>query len=271
MKQNKLGIFLGPGGNMAFYCLGFLDELKSRGIAADLLVGTSASSAIMLETIFNKPGISLKYFGKRLEANKKNFYFLKRPHLPHNDIYKGAIEELLSKYKKISRSKMEWKIITTQTSKKYMYLKLVAATFLFSLKQKPAKNIILSLLRAKERIFSSKDKLSPSDLENIIIGSSTIYPFIKPHFYKGKLLMEGGLPYWNFKKIFKGCDKIIIINPKKGKTKSADNILQIFSTKKVPLNILDYTSKEKIIDLYNLGKIEAGAQLPVIKKYVENK
>ena len=65
----KLGIFLNGGGNRVFFDLGFIQELKKQGIKPSLLVGLSASSAIMFEEILGYEGISLKYFGKRLKKN----------------------------------------------------------------------------------------------------------------------------------------------------------------------------------------------------------
>ena len=269
MKQKPLGIFLPGGGNRAFFELGFLHELKKHNIVADLLIGVSSSSAVMLEEIFNMPGVSLDFFGKRLRANKKNFYFFKKPHTPHNEIYRGSIKELLDRYKYIPKNKMSWKIIATETSKSNVKTKSILASFLLLLKPRAMKKMGLTLLKAEEKIFSSEDNLRTKDLLNIIMGSSMIYPFIKPHFHKGKLLMEGGLSYWDFSNLFAGCEKALIVNPQKGKTKKIKNKLHIFSKKKIPLNILDYTSKEKIQKLYVLGKNEARSQLAIIKKYLK--
>lgn len=269
MKQNNLGIFLGGGGNKVFFDLGFVQELRRQKIIPKLLVGVSASSAIMFEEILENEGISLKNFGKRLKKNKKNFYFFSKNHFPHNDIYKNSIQKIIGTGKRLPKTNISWKILTSRTSKKFCKIKCIFSSIVLLMDKILIQKIFTKVFGIKRKIFSSKDNLSAKDIINIIMGSSTIYPFIQPHFYKNDLILEGSLINVNYSSLFQKNKKVLIINPCKGRTKIIKKYLHIFSSTKVPLNILDYTNENNIFDLYNQGRREAKFQLGIIKNYLQ--
>jgi len=269
MVHKKFGILLNGGGNRVFFNLGFLQELRKHGIRPSLFVGVSASSAVMFEEIFGGNGESLKYFGDRLNKNKKNFYWINRPHFPHNGIYETSIKEIFEKYWNTSKSKVAWKIVAAKTKPNFVVLKCFISSFLLLLRGTALSNYILKSLGIKNVIFSSKDYFSKEEIINIIVGSSTIYPFICPHFYKKSLILDGGLFNVDSKSIFKGFDKVIVLRPVKGVSEVRDKKLYIFPSKKIPFNVLDYTNGDKLSEMYAFGKEEAQSQLAAIKKYLQ--
>jgi len=268
MRKKDLGMFLGGGGNKVFFNLGFIQELRRQGVSPSLLVGVSASSSIMFEEILGCEGFSLKSFGKRLRENKKNFYLFSKNHFPHNDIYKNSIDELFRQHKKFSEINIHWKILASQSSKRFYRTKCFLSSLILLLERSFMKNFLLKIFGVKERIFDSKENFSKKDLINIIMGSSTIYPFIQPHFYEDNLILEGGLINVNYNSLFQKNKKILVIIPEKGETKIIRGRLHIFSSINVLSNVLDYTNEKKIFDLYNQGRNEAKMQLGIIKNYL---
>ena len=79
-----------------------------------------------------------------------------------------------------------------------------------------------------EIYVSSEENLPLKDVITVIMGSSTIYPFIKPHFYKGDLLLDGGIATKDFSSLFKGMDKGLIIEATRGRTRVKGKYLRIF-------------------------------------------
>ena len=52
-------------------------------------------------------------------------------------------------------------------------------------------------------IISSKDNLKTSDLVNVIMGSSTIYPFIDLYYFNDKLLLDADFLELDYKDYLK--------------------------------------------------------------------
>jgi hypothetical protein len=255
--KNNLGVYLEGGGNKVFFSLGFLQEIRKQGVRPSLFVGVSASSAIMFEEIVGYEGESLKIF-----------YCFKKEHFPHNRIYSDSVAEFLAHVPDIPKKK-KWKIVVSLSSAKFCRLKSFLSSLVIAFPFKWLKKSFRRLMGVEVLSFGPRDFRNLKDLANVIVGSSTIYPFIKPHFFNGKLLMEGGLASPDYEHFFKDCERSLVINPSKGETKKIGNSLFVFSSEDVPLNVLDYTHEKKIFELYNLGRKEARKQMSVIKDYLK--
>jgi len=235
----------------------------------DFLIGVSASSAIMFEEILEDYGASLKNFGKGLRENKKNFYWFRKNHFPHNDIYRESIQKVVGKYETLPKKTIPWKILVSETSRSFYNLKCFLSSFIMIFHKTNIASSFCKLIKIKTKEISSENNLSSREIIKIILGSSTLWPFIRPQFYKNKLLLEGGLIRANYGALFKKYNKSLVINPYIGKTRIIGKQLHIFSSTKGPLNILDYTNEKKIYELYNQGKREAKIQIEIIKDYLK--
>ena len=272
-----IGVFLGSGGNKVFYVNGVLKVLKEENISINHLVGLSSSSAILFAHIFSCHDYALKIFSKRLKNNEKNFYFFKKERFPHNEIYKNSIEEMFNKYDYKFKNKLNisFLLIATQTDLKFKKLKAIFCSISIILNELKinAFNIIRKILKISKIEYDSRNlkKISRNELINFIMGSSTIYPFISLYEFKNKLILEGTIAEINPLDYLKDFDKKIIIHTEKGKTKIEKNILHLYSSKKIPGNVLDYTNDYKIKILQKNGEIDTKKNIKLIKDYLKSK
>jgi hypothetical protein len=270
-KKYKLGVFLEAGGNMVFFSNGVLKKLKEENIKIDYLVGYSSSSAIILGYLFDCFDYSLEVFGDQLNNNKNNFYLFQRNHFPHNHIYKNSVEKLLNNFSKNGRNcETEFTIFASKTANKFVTIKVLLASVVLLLNKmglnfKKVFNKIfkIQLFEVNSRIINDLEGLL-----NIIMGSSCIYPFIKPHFYEGNLILEGELVKSGYQKYFENCERGIFVHTDIGKTHIMDNVLHIYSGKAIPFNILDYTDGHKLEVMQKAGEDEVWSNLDLIKKFV---
>ncbi len=269
-ERHKLGIFLEGGGIRTFYGGGVIDEIKNLGIKPDFYVGISASAGTIFGGMFNCSDKIIEIFGKKCDDNSKNFYFFRKPHFPHNEMMEEALIEIFKKCIKKPNNK-EWEIISGITVKKKTYLKTHLVLYLMILKNIFHINLFKyfrKFLDIREKMINNNDKMEGKEIVNFIMGSSSIYPFIKSHYYENNLLVEANCLDLNYEKCLGNCKKGIVIYNQEGKSYMKNNILHLYSTQKLEWNILDYTSKEKLQKLRKIGINEVKKQKEIIKKFI---
>jgi hypothetical protein len=273
--MSSVGVFLKPGGNKVFFVNGVLKVFEQENITVDHLIGYSSSSAILFAHLFSCHDHVTDLFGKRLKENKRNFYLFKKERFPHNDIYKGVVRDVVSFKGSHREDQPSFSVIATQTSKRSMKIKGLAATISlaceeFGIRALPIFQKVcgISVLYYDSR---SSKKLSDDELVDLIIGSSTIYPFIKLHTLGDVLILDGALITVDPIECLSEFSKKIIIHTKKGKTCVTDDVLHIYSSQSVPNNILDYTDDSKIKVLQKNGEKDAKNHIQLIRNYVQGK
>jgi hypothetical protein len=269
-KMHKLGIFLEGGGIRTFYGGGVIDELKALGVRPDYYVGISASAGTIFGNMHDCSEEIIKIFGKKCDENKKNFYWTKKPHFPHNEMMGGALGEIFSRHIPRPNSK-DYAIIAGITSKNNEIAKKYAVSILMLGKILGINffDKLRKTLNIEEAKITQKDGLTGKEIVNFIMGSSSIYPFIKQHYYQGKLLVEVNSLNLDYEKILRGCNKGIIIHNAKGKTFIRGKMLHLYSKKTLEWNILDYTSKEKLQELRKEGKRQVREQIGMIRAFLK--
>jgi predicted patatin/cPLA2 family phospholipase len=269
--MNKIGAFLDSGGNKVFFVNGVLKILEKENVNIDHLIGLSSSSAILFAHLFSCHDYILEVFGNQLKNNKKNFYFLGNNKFPHNKIYKSSIQSIFTNHNSNRKSKISYSIIATRTPPTFKKTKGIVTTIAMGIKKLGLNTfpIMKSLLNISKISYDSRTshKLSDNDLINFIMGSSTIYPFIDLYTLEGQLILDGGLAEINPLDYLREFDKKIIIHTEKGETCIKDGILHIYSSHKIPNNILDYTDNTKIKLLQNYGENDAKKNIKLIKTY----
>ncbi len=271
-KKYEIGLFLDAGGNKAFFVNGVLDIFNKEAFKIDKVVGYSSSAAIVFSYLFNKTKFAVDLFETKLNENEKNFYWFRENHFPHDKIYESGIAQTLQEYPEGISS--DYFIIATITSKSFKFFKLVLASLLLGLRVVFKINLMKlfrKMLGITEIVVTNMDNLSRGELTSFIMGSSTIYPFIQPRYLNGKLIMEGGLLDIEHESYLNDCNKKIIIHTVKGKTRIVGNVLHIYSHKRIPNNVLDYTDGSKVVKINKIGESAALKNLQLIKKFIDQK
>jgi hypothetical protein len=268
--MNKVGVFLESGGNKVFFVNGVLRMLKEHNFKINHLVGLSSSSAILFAHKFNCHNEILKIFGDRLKNNSKNFYF-RGDSFPQNNIYESSIKDMFKQFSCRDKKEISYRIIASQTSMKFKKLKGISSTVAMFLEERGVDCIKMlnKIFNINSVFIDSNSKITRNCLISVIMGSSTIYPAIKLHLLGNKLILEGKLAKINPVDMLSNFDKRIIVHTKKGKTKIKDDILHVYSSKDIPNNILDYTSKKPIEELHKNGENEVIDNLGLIKEYFD--
>ncbi len=271
-KKYNLGVFLDAGGNKAFFCNGIVNVLHRENIKLDKLVGYSSSAGILAASLYKKNQEMMELYVKKLNANSKNFYWLKKKHFPHEEIYGSCVSQSLQDYP--AKAFSDFSIISTITSRYLKMFKIIFCTVLLALRVLYKINILKffrKILGIKEVIMTNSDVSNRDELINFIMASSSVYPFIKPRLMYGKMVMEGGLLDLNFESYFDDCDKKIIIHTEKGITRVADNVMHIYADETIPGNILDLTDGFAIVWLHNLGESVMVKNLSLLKSFMGKK
>jgi predicted acylesterase/phospholipase RssA len=269
MAQYRTGVFVRAGGNKVFFANGVLSVFRAEGIPIDKIVGLSSSSAIIMAYILNKTEQGLDIFAKTLDANKKNFYFFRRNHFPHSDIYKNAVKEILQGYRS-EDVQTDFVVLATSTNKACRRTKAFLSSLVLLLHATGINLLapcskILNLTRVE---LQKQNVDSIETLLDFIMGSSTLYPFIQPHTVEGKLILEGGLLGIDYRTELSDCDKKIVIHNENGNTAIQGDTLHIYADEPIPRNILDYTNGNKVRGLHRIGQRTMRAHLTLLKNFL---
>jgi len=268
MKKYEFGVFLCGGGNRVLFSDGVLKVLLKEGIAPDYWVSKSASSGIMFGHLLNCSDWLLDHFWKRCQKNQKNFYWFKKEHFPHDEMLEGSMREMFRVHG-LPKNK-RYSIIASDAGSRFSRLKAVASFFLMILSNLgvSTKNL-RKFLGINEYLFKSSENYSKEELISIIMGSSTIYPFIGLHFLRGRLLLESEMLKKDYPRYLEKCKKgIIIYNRRGGISHIEGNILHFYSSVEIPNTTIDYSFKSKIREIRKIGEAEAKKQLSLVRKFL---
>ncbi|MFA7310182.1 MAG: patatin-like phospholipase family protein, partial [Candidatus Paceibacterota bacterium] len=267
-KKYRCSLFLEAGGNRVFFVNGVLKVLAQEGIHIDHVMGFSSSSAVLFAYLNNANDDILRVFADRLRANKSNFYFFTRPHFPHTAMYASSVSYLLGLPR--MRSGIAYSIIAARTSSRFAVERALLASFALALKYSLHIPIapLTRLLGIGSITVTDVDDLGKDELLDLIVGSSTIYPFIGLHYFKGSLLLDGALTEPEPALLNESSERVIIIHTAQGMTREDGSVLHMYSDSVIPLNVLDYTDPDGIVRLHAAGERSARLSLPLIRKFL---
>jgi predicted patatin/cPLA2 family phospholipase len=275
MNTNKVGAYLGSGGNKAFFVNGALSELHKNEFHLDHLSGFSSASAIMFAHKFGCHEEVLKLFSKRLSKNESNFNLgiTRAGIFPQSDIYKNSIQEMFERFSDQDNPDISFEIVASHTTPRSLKVldSYIGLNVLHAMASKEKEIERIKKLNKKFDInpiyFSSQDNLGKKDLISVIMGTSSIYPFIDLHYLNNRLLLEGKLALVDPSDMLKGFGKQIMVLTRQGKTEVKDNVLYIRSKNPIPNNVLDYTSEKPIQTLHFHGQEIVKDNLELIGNY----
>lgn len=269
-KKHRTAVFIEAGGNKVFFANGVLDVLYRENIIFDKAAGFSSASPIILAYLLGLSNKALDIFAKKLNQNKKNFYFFEANHFPHNKIYKDSVSELIEGHP-LKDIESDFVIYASQTSASWSKLKGSLASVILLLRFGFRINLLKYFGKAffiKSATLTKESLLSKREVLDFIIGSSTIYPFINLYYVKGVLILDGALLDLDYKQVLSDAQKKVIIHTEQGETKQIGDIFHIYADKPVPSNVLDYTDGSKIIELHKLGQTVMEDTLPLLMRFL---
>ena len=272
----KTGVFIHGAGNRTFFAKGILWILFQEKIYLDTLIGFSAASAIIFSHILGYHTEGLELFSKALQKNKRNWYPFSKEQFPHNRIYKDTIREMLERYDRKSNTSKFTILAGAVPSKKMNRCKSLLATIAMACDIIFGWDFLLpvfrKIFRVKTITIDEKSCLRKKKLLRYFMGSSTIYPLIKPHVFRGNLLIDGVMVESNPKELLAGFDKKIIIHAdNNGTTGVVDDIFHIYMETVANLyDTLDYTDPSKIKTFHTQGERVMRENLGKLKDFLNN-
>ncbi len=268
----RIGAFLEAGGNKVFFVNGVLSVLSREGIEIDFLAGYSSASPIMLAHFAGLHTPILEDFAARLDANTKNFYWLRRPHFPQDRIYGGAVSALVHEY----RSHLplgSFAIYGAATTPVYPVLKSVTASLFLLIRHMLGINLLgfaRWLLGIETRIIDEHTDISRERLTRFIMGSSSLYPYISHYRVGHDLILEGALLEIRPLDALRDCAKKIVIHTEQGRSGVVDGVFHVYSQDPIPNNIIDYTSGSAIRALHAHGEHVMRAHIAALRAYAHS-
>lgn len=266
----KIGLAVFAGGNHIFYIMGLLKSLLDKGLVFDVLSTYSAGSAIVTDILNNTLDKPFIHFKKLLEENEKNFYlenlFSNKDVMPHNTMYSDVVEHILIP-QVIERSDKIVRVISTRINSCCPRSKALLAMLSLLVYSKTKKTIGEDILRVVKKLFkfesitfTNQDFSSNERAFNIVMGSSTIYPFIKLHSLDGEFYIDGKHGMVSPIDILSDCEHVLSLHAHDTWPTPRPNLIQHFPPQKVKVSPLDYTDA-KGIEVAYLHGISDGVNL----------
>jgi len=276
--MNKLGLAVYAGGNHVFYCAGVLKYFLENGLRYDIISTYSAGSALIPYIIDNDLDRSVEVFRNLTDKNKSNFniinVFNSSDVFPHDEIYKTAVDELVD-FNKIKTSEKELRVITSLlNANKYTYpikgIMSFIALLVYSVSKKLSKSLILKLYKyvfnLQGRIIDLRKCNSKDEIVNIIMGSSTIYPFIEMREFEDDVYMlDGKLSMFTPIGVLNDCSHVLSIHAHYTFSTDRPNLYRILPINRIENSTLNYVGSNHYIKAFEQGYIEANEH---IKKLV---
>ena len=268
-KRNGLAIY--AGGNHIFYIAGVLKCFIEKGLRFDAVATYSAGSAILPFLIDDNLEDAPDVFGRYLDRNVRNFYpghlFTKDDIFPHDQIYSTAISGIVDLKKTVEFSKPLRVIVSEFESHNSADGLVGLCAFVALLLNSLAKTATPSIfLRMFKSLFSIEGKIvdirqcrSKAEIIEVILGSSTIYPFIHIRRRAGRSMLDGKLSLSSPIEALEDCEHVISIHAHHSFLPRRDNLVSIFPLSKVQVGPLDYVGSAGVKSAFAQGYSE-GAQ-----------
>lgn len=269
--MQQVCISVESGGNQVFFANGILAILADAAIPVAMCLGCSSSQPVILAYLLHTNREILEEFSQKLDENKKNFYLFRSPHFPHNEIYKSSVALLVETYTS-QKQVGNFMFAGAVTRRRGGRTKAILASILLALKYVLRIDLIDTYRKwagVHDITISSSDTYTPAELIDFIMGSSTIYPFIELHAFRGQLVLEGALVLETLSGLLRRYDKRIFIHTERGVTGASGNTFHIYASKGIPLNILNYTSGSEIRALHALGESDMRQHLPALLAFLQ--
>ena len=264
----KNGLAIYAGGNHIFYIAGVLKKFFEKGLKFDALATYSSGSAILPFVINENFGDALEIFGPYLDSNPRNFYpanvFTGKEVFPQDRIYSSAISEIVE-FDKTAGYPKPLRVIVSEFESGILPDGFVGACSLVALASNSlAKTSTPSIfLTAFKRFFSIEGNVidvrkcsSKEEIIEVILGSSTVYPFIHIRKRMGHSMLDGKLSLVSPVEALNDCDHVLSIHAHHSFLPVREGLQSVFPVSKVQVGALDYVGSEGIRSAFAQGYSE---------------
>ena len=264
----KNGLAIYAGGNHIFYIAGVLKRLFEKGIKFDAVATYSSGSAILPFLIDGKFEDAPRIFGPYLDRNARNFYpenlFSRQDVFPQDQIYSGAVTEIVE-FDKTAVYPKPLRVIVSLVDGGAFPEWLVgscamAAMALNNLAQSDTPSVFLTSFK---RFFAVEGEIvdvrrcqSREEVIQVILGSSTIYPFIHIRKRGGRLMLDGKVSIVSPVSALGDCDNVLSIHAHHSFLPVRAGLQSIFPLTKVKVGPLNYVGSEGIKTAFAQGYSE---------------
>lgn len=178
---------------------------------------------------------------------------------PHNNIYESVVRKILSN-DDICHSNTIVRVIATGYYGPFApfvaFIGMLALLVYSKNKDTFGEKILKfykKIFRLKELIYTNNDFCNQELAIKIILGSSTIYPFIKLKKIDKLILIDGKHSMLNPVDMLNDCRYVLSIHAHKTWPIQRDNLFSIFPLKRVEVHPMDYTNPQAIKKAYHQG------------------
>lgn len=264
--RNGLAIY--AGGNHVFYILGVLKYLLKMGLKFDAIATYSAGASILPLVIGEDLDRGVEVFSRYLDNNQKNMYprhaLTKHDVFPHDRIYRSAIDDILD-YDILRNFDRPLRVIVAQCGggllpNGFIAASALVALSLYAITARYTESFVLSIFK---KLFSVEGQVidirrctSREDVVQTILGSSTVYPFIKLRTRRGRLMLDGKLSLMTPIGALDDCENVLSIHAHRTFPTYRASLHQIFPLTEVNAGPLNYVGSAEIRAAFSQGYAE---------------
>lgn len=264
----KKGLAIYAGGNHIFYILGVLEYLFERGIQFDAVATYSAGAAIVPFLIDGHFERAIDIFSRCLDENDRNFYwrhlFTRARVFPHDEIYSRAIDEIVDFDQTAQYDKPLRVIVSEFGSHKhgdgFVGVCAFASLLLNRYSTKTTPSVFLTAFKStfsvKGQVIDLRHCKSKDEICNLILGSSTIYPFIQLRRRGGNTMLDGKMSLLGPIDILQDCEHVLSIHAHHSFVTQREGLASLFPKRKVTTGPLNYVGSSEIKSAFAQGYAE---------------
>lgn len=268
----KNGLAIYAGGNHIFYILGVLKYFFERRLKFDAIGTYSAGAGILPFLIDGNFERAIDIFARHLDKNSRNIYwqniFTRERVFPHDEIYRRTISEIINYEKTIEYDKPLRVVVSEFKSRIFGDSLVGVCAFVALLLNRYSKKTTPSIfLTTFKSVFSVKGDVidirkckSKDDILNVILGSSTIYPFIQLRRRGGNTMLDGKMSLMSPVDILEDCENVLSIHAHHTFLTQRNGLVSVFPINKVKVGPLNYVGSSEIKSGFAQG-YEEGKQL----------
>ena len=270
----RLGLAVYAGGNHVFYIAGLLKYLLEQGLRFDVISTYSSGGALLPFVQSNKLQKALKIFQGLTVRNKKNIYLgnllSDQSVFPHDAIYHEAVKQAVREFSSFSDDKREFRLIVSKFKAPDILAPGVAfGSLIFLLLYAVTRKVTGSwfveaykyIFRIQPEVIDLKAIRDKAELVTAIIGSSTVFPFIKLRKRQGYFMLDGKLSMLTPIGELGDCSHVLSLHAHHTFAPRRENLIQIFPKRPVENGPFDYAGYESFTLAFEQGYAEGPHQL----------
>jgi predicted acylesterase/phospholipase RssA len=269
VRSKKTGLAIYAGGNHVFYIIGVLKRFIEKGLKFEAVATYSSGSAILPFLIDNNFQEAPEIFGERLDRNERNFYpthlFTGEDVFPHDHIYSSVISDTID-FNKATEYEKPLRVIVSEFESRgsadaFIGILALIAMTLNSVSRTSTPSVFLRLFKTlfsiSGDIVDIRKSRSKEEIADVILGSSTIYPFIRIRRRAGRSMLDGKVCLISPVEALDDCEHVLSIHAHHSFLPQREGLTSLFPISKVSVGPLNYVGSAGIKSAFAQGYEEA--------------